>query len=58
VFGFVRRTFAKSMGLDDADLARPIIGVNLIANRSSPKRGSCTPLVRRVVPALAAVALR
>jgi dihydroxy-acid dehydratase len=27
MYGFVRRAFAKSMGLDDADLARPIIGI-------------------------------
>jgi len=27
MYGFVRRAFAKSMGLDDQDLARPIIGI-------------------------------
>ncbi|MBV9897035.1 MAG: dihydroxy-acid dehydratase [Chloroflexi bacterium] len=27
MYGFVRRAFAKSMGYDDADLARPIIGI-------------------------------
>jgi hypothetical protein len=27
MYGFVRRAFAKSMGLDNADLARPIIGI-------------------------------
>jgi dihydroxy-acid dehydratase len=27
MYGFVRRAFAKSMGLDDVDLARPIIGI-------------------------------
>lgn len=27
MYGFVRRAFAKSMGFDDADLARPIIGI-------------------------------
>jgi dihydroxy-acid dehydratase len=27
MYGFVRRAFAKSMGLDDADLAKPIIGI-------------------------------
>ena len=27
MYGFVRRAFAKSMGLDDTDLARPIIGI-------------------------------
>jgi dihydroxy-acid dehydratase len=27
MYGFVRRAFAKSMGLDDADLARPIVGI-------------------------------
>ena len=27
MYGFVRRAFAKSMGLDDADLARPMIGI-------------------------------
>jgi hypothetical protein len=27
MYGFVRRAFAKSMSLDDADLARPIIGI-------------------------------
>src|SRR5215470_19208027 len=27
MYGFVRRAFAKSMGLDDYDLARPIIGI-------------------------------
>jgi len=27
MYGFVRRAFAKSMGLDDIDLARPIIGI-------------------------------
>jgi dihydroxy-acid dehydratase len=27
MYGFVRRAFAKSMGYDDADLARPIVGI-------------------------------
>src|SRR6478752_1741546 len=27
MYGFARRAFAKSMGLDDQDLARPIIGI-------------------------------
>jgi dihydroxy-acid dehydratase len=27
MYGFVRRAFAKSMGLDDTDLGRPIIGI-------------------------------
>jgi dihydroxy-acid dehydratase len=27
MYGFVRRAFAKSMGFDDQDLARPIIGI-------------------------------
>jgi dihydroxy-acid dehydratase len=27
MYGFVRRAFAKSMGLDDVDLSRPIIGI-------------------------------
>jgi len=27
MYGFVRRAFAKSMGYDDEDLARPIIGI-------------------------------
>src|SRR5947209_12961315 len=27
MYGFVRRAFAKSMGFDDRDLARPIIGI-------------------------------
>ncbi len=27
MYGFVRRAFAKSMGLDNADLGRPIIGI-------------------------------
>jgi dihydroxy-acid dehydratase len=27
MYGFVRRAFAKSMGFDDTDLARPIIGI-------------------------------
>src|SRR4030081_3925982 len=27
MYGFVRRAFAKSMGLDDADLARPRVGI-------------------------------
>ena len=29
MYGFVRRAFAKSMGYDDQDLARPIIGIVL-----------------------------